>query len=80
MGRLGQSTCPPLSRVPTYPGRLKRQIMNPNQPIQFQCRECQVIFTLCVDRTRDTEYVEPGEKRPVDYGLPICCPFWGMRT
>ena len=51
--------------------------MNHGEPAQFQCRECQVIFTPVVDGIRNTEYVEKSEKQPVDYGRPICCPFCG---
>ena len=51
--------------------------MNPGEPIQFQCGECQVIFTLTVDGLRDTEYVEESGQQPVDFGPPILCPFCG---
>jgi hypothetical protein len=51
--------------------------MNVGETAQSLCGECQAIFSLTADGTRETEYIEGPDKPPAVFGDPICCPFCG---
>jgi hypothetical protein len=51
--------------------------MRPNEPVRFECGECQIVFDLCVDPTRAREIAADLGVDAIEAGPPICCPFCG---
>jgi hypothetical protein len=50
--------------------------MKATEVVRFHCRDCQIVFDLCVDHLHE----EVTDLPPViDYGEPVCCPFCGAR-
>ena len=43
--------------------------MRANEPVRFRCGDCQIIFRLCIQGVRETEYTE-GAAPIEDYGEP----------
>jgi len=48
-----------------------------NEPARFVCGDCQIIFDLCIQGVRETEYIE-GAPPVTDFSEPsTVCPFCG---
>ena len=51
--------------------------MTAKEVVRFHCGDCQIIFDLCIQGERETEYAE-GAAPIDDYGEPSpVCPFCG---
>jgi hypothetical protein len=51
--------------------------MTLNEPVRFVCGDCQIIFDLCIQGVRETEYTE-GAPPITEFSEPsFACPFCG---